>query len=437
MDAYFPKTFVDQTDLEKHDGVSAGKYTIGLGQKGLAFCNDREDIYSVCMSAVANFMEKYNLSYKDIGRLEVATETILDHSKSIKTVLMQLFEESGNTDVEGVDTYNACYGGTAALFNSLAWVESSAWDGRYALVVAADIAEYAAGNARPTGGCAAVVMLVGKDAPLVVETNARASHMEHAYDFYKPNLMSPYPVVDGAYSNVCYLRALDLCYERYVAKLKAKGIDYNVSKSDYVLFHAPYNKLVQKSFSRLAYNDFLRLPASSQDPSLAQFAEMSREQSYESRDLDKAFAAVTKADFAKKVVPGTTLPQNVGNSYSASLYAGLLSVVSNKGDDLAGSHMLLFSYGSGLASSMFSIKVQETQQAKKQLAQIQKVSDLANRLQARTKSTPEEFNQMMSLRESLHHDNAFAPAGDVSQLLPGSYYLKNKDEKGRRFYARV
>ena len=47
-------------------------------------------------------MEKYQLSYKDIGRLEVATETILDHSKSIKTVLMQLFADSGNTDVEGM-----------------------------------------------------------------------------------------------------------------------------------------------------------------------------------------------------------------------------------------------------------------------------------------------------------------------------------------------
>ena len=35
---------------------------------------------------------------------------------------------------------SACYGGTAALLNAAAWVESRAWDGRYALVVAADIA---------------------------------------------------------------------------------------------------------------------------------------------------------------------------------------------------------------------------------------------------------------------------------------------------------
>lgn len=33
---------VDQTELEKHDGVSEGKYTIGLGQKKMSFCDDRE-----------------------------------------------------------------------------------------------------------------------------------------------------------------------------------------------------------------------------------------------------------------------------------------------------------------------------------------------------------------------------------------------------------
>ena len=39
-----------------------------------------------------------------------------------------------------MDSTNACYGGTAALLNSLNWVESSGWDGRYAIVVAADSA---------------------------------------------------------------------------------------------------------------------------------------------------------------------------------------------------------------------------------------------------------------------------------------------------------
>lgn len=66
------------------------------------------------------------------------------------------------TAIQGVDCVNACYGGTAALFNAVNWIESRSWDGRYALVVAADVAIYEPGPARATGGCGAVAMLIGK-----------------------------------------------------------------------------------------------------------------------------------------------------------------------------------------------------------------------------------------------------------------------------------
>lgn len=54
---------------------------------------------------------------------------------------------------------------------------------------------YAEGAARPTGGAAAIAMLVGPDAPIVFESKIRASHMAHVYDFYKPILDSEYPVI--------------------------------------------------------------------------------------------------------------------------------------------------------------------------------------------------------------------------------------------------
>lgn len=53
---------------------------------------------------------------------------------------------------------------------------------------------YAEGPARPTGGAAAIAMLIGPDAPLAFESKFRGSHMSHVYDFYKPNLASEYPV---------------------------------------------------------------------------------------------------------------------------------------------------------------------------------------------------------------------------------------------------
>lgn len=114
-------------------------------------------------------MEKYEIPATAIGRIDVGTETLIDKSKSVKTILMDLFAASGNTDIEGIDSKNACYGGTAALFNAVNWIESSSWDGRYALVVAGDIAIYGEGGARPVGGAGAVAMLIGPNAPLVLE----------------------------------------------------------------------------------------------------------------------------------------------------------------------------------------------------------------------------------------------------------------------------
>lgn len=101
---YFPSTYVSQSDLEKYDGVPEGKYTVGLGQTNMAVCSPREDINSICLTVVQSLMEKYNLDYKSIGRLEVGTETLVDKSKSVKSTLMTLFQEHGNTSIEGIDT---------------------------------------------------------------------------------------------------------------------------------------------------------------------------------------------------------------------------------------------------------------------------------------------------------------------------------------------
>ncbi|KAK1399877.1 hypothetical protein POM88_009740 [Heracleum sosnowskyi] len=203
-----------QEILEAHDGASKGKYTIGLGQDCMGFCTEVEDVISMSLTVVTSLLEKYNIDPTQVGRMEVGSETVIDKSKSIKTFLMQAFEKCGNTDIEGVDSTNACYGGTAALFNCVNWVESSSWDGRYGLVVCTDSA-----------------------------------------------------VVDGKLSQTCYLMALDSCYKRYCHKYeKLEGKQFSMDDADYFVFHSPYNKLVQKSFARLMFNDFLR-NASSVDES--------------------------------------------------------------------------------------------------------------------------------------------------------------------------
>uniref|UniRef100_A0A182WLA7 Hydroxymethylglutaryl-CoA synthase n=1 Tax=Anopheles minimus TaxID=112268 RepID=A0A182WLA7_9DIPT len=439
----FPSQFVDQTELEAFDGVSAGKYTIGLGQHRMGFCSDREDINSLCLTAVRKLLDEAKIPLSRIGRLEVGTETIVDKSKSVKSVLMQLFEPEGVTDLEGIDTTNACYGGTAALLNAINWIESSSWDGRLALVVCGDIAVYAQGSARPTGGAGAVAMLVGPNAPLRFERGMRATYMKHAYDFYKPDLSSEYPVVDGKLSIQCYLSALDACYQLYRKKFAQRHPDIvtpvTLDTFDAVIFHSPYCKLVQKSLARIGLNDFVLMAPdqrAKQFPGFEQFANVRLEDTYFDRDVEKAFMAQYASVFAAKTKRSLHLASQVGNMYTPSVYSCLVSLlIGSDVDELLGKRVGVFSYGSGLASSMYSIAVttdrERLTEFKRQLNYVQPLLD------RRTKVDPAEFTKLMEVREKNNHAAPYEPSGSVDVLFPGTYYLKSVDSMHRRTYERV
>ncbi|WPH02022.1 Hydroxymethylglutaryl-CoA synthase [Acrodontium crateriforme] len=447
MELYFPSQCVDQAELEKFDGVSAGKYTIGLGQTKMSFCDDREDIYSLCLTTVSSLLKKYNIKPESIGRLEVGTETLLDKSKSVKSVLMQLFAPSGNTNVEGIDTVNACYGGTNALFNALNWVESSAWDGRNAIVVAGDIALYKKGAARPTGGAGCVAMLVGPDAPLVFEPGLRGSYITHAYDFYKPDLTSEYPIVDGQFSIKCYSEAVDACYKAYnerEKKLKelanghanghANGVheapETPLDRFDHMIFHSPTCKLVSKSYARLLYNDYIENPEAPIFADVpAELKNITREQSLSDKTVEKTFVALSKKRFAQRVQPSVEVPTMCGNMYTASVYSSLVSLLSNVSSaDLQGKRVAIFSYGSGLASSMFSFRVRgSTEEMKEKI-------DLHTRLNARRVVAPEVYDEMCNIRERAHLKKEYTPEGKVDTITPGTYYLTDIDSMFRRKY---
>ncbi|KAH9907462.1 putative hydroxymethylglutaryl-CoA synthase [Xylariomycetidae sp. FL2044] len=443
IEIYFPSQYVEQSELEKYDGVGTGKYTIGLGQTKMTFCDDREDIYSLALTATANLLKNYKIDVNSIGRLEVGTETILDKSKSVKSVLMQLFGE--NTNIEGVDTVNACYGGTNALFNSVNWVESSAWDGRDAIVVAGDIALYAKGNARPTGGVGCVAMLVGPDAPIVVEPGLRGTYMQHVYDFYKPDLTSEYPYVDGHYSVNCYMEALDGAYRAYCKREAQKSAGNGhangngasadtktpLDRFDYMAFHSPTCKVVQKSYARLLYHDYLSNPES---PAFAEvpgdIRDMDYKKSLTDKVVEKTFMTLTKKRFNERVSPAIQVATMCGNMYCASVWGGLASLISHVDSaTLQGKRIALFSYGSGLASSFMSCRINGSTE------QISKILDIPNRLTARRAVSPETYESFCDLRHKAHLQKGFKPQGDVSTIVPGTYYLEEVDDKFQRHYS--
>lgn len=430
IEIYIPSEYVNQSDLEKFDGIPEGKYTIGLGQTNMAFVNDREDIYSMCLTSVSKLIKNYNIDTKKIGRLEVGTETLLDKSKSVKSVLMQLFE--GNNDIEGIDTVNACYGGTSAVINAINWIESSSWDGRDAIVASGDIAIYSKGAARPTGGAGSVALLIGPDAPIVFDP-IRGSFMEHAYDFYKPDFTSEYPVVDGHFSLSCYVKALDNCYKNYSKKItKDDKKTVGLSHFDYNAFHVPTCKLVTKSYARLLYNDYLSNPESFEidEETKKSIDSLTYEQSLVDRNLEKVFLGLTKESKKTKLDPSLKVATNTGNMYTASCWSSLSSLLYFVGSDaLQNKRLGIFSYGSGLASTLLSVVV------KGDISHITKNLDIDNKLgDARTKRTPEQYLEAIELREKIHLQKSTKPTGSIETLSKGTYYLTEIDDKFKRYY---
>jgi hydroxymethylglutaryl-CoA synthase len=372
-------------------------------------------------------MTTYNLDYTKIGRLEVGTETLIDKSKSVKTSLMRLFSSHGNHDIEGVDSKNACYGGTAALFNSVAWVESSAYDGRYAMVVMGDIALYEKGPARPTGGAGALALLIGPNAPLVLEGPCRASYMEDTNDFYKPNMNSEFPIVNGQLSLQSYLTAFSHSYPSFLEKQRRALGKHHFP--DYYLFHCPYGKLIQKVFSKKYSIDcqirgeILPLPENVSSPELKD----ARVQ----KEIESFLIEVCRCDFERQTAPSLAASKVLGNIYCGSLYASLLSLLSHYKDALVGSRLGLFSYGSGLASTFFSIYVADS------VINIVEKVDLFKRLDDRCKMTPQDFVNAIQLRLQLvQNPCAYIPAGDLAHIRPQAYYLDFIDSFNRRHYAK-
>ncbi|RMY46597.1 hypothetical protein D0865_09188 [Hortaea werneckii] len=241
----------------------------------------------------------------------------------------------------------------------------------------------------------------------------------------------------------CYTEAVDQCYKTYNAreqKVKSKqsnGVngahkeeETPLDRFDYMCFHSPTCKLVSKSYARLLYNDFLQNPENPLFKDVpAELKDVPYEQSITDKNIEKTFVALSKKRFAARVQPTIDVPTMCGNMYTASVYSSLVSLIANvSSNDLQGKRVAMFSYGSGLASSMFSLRIRGSTE------EMQSKIDLHKRLEARRTVAPEVYDEMCNLREKAHLQKNFQPAGKVEDITPGTYYLTNIDDMFRRQY---
>jgi hydroxymethylglutaryl-CoA synthase len=105
--------------------------------------------------------------------------------------------------------------------------------------------------------------------------------------------------------------------------------------------------------------------------------------------VGKEFMLLSKKDFAQRVQPATFVPTQCGNMYTASVYSalcGLLSLVDSQ--DLHEKRIGMSSYGSDLASSLFSMRViGSTEEIRAKL-------DLVRRLEERRVVAPEVYDKV-------------------------------------------
>lgn len=162
--------------------------------------------------------------------------------------------------------------------------------------------------------------------------------------------------------------------------------------------------MVQKSFHKLVQLDNLNVP-------------------------DGELANVVTPLWKEKVLPSTFLSKQLGNIYCGSLYAGLVSLLHNA--DLGNKNVMMFSYGSGLAASMFLIR------GRGSTAGLATTLRLKERLANRVKVPPLEYDAIMHQREVNFGHLKEGPLNvDFSRLYDGTYYLVSIDKKWKRSYKR-
>jgi hydroxymethylglutaryl-CoA synthase len=218
--------------------------------------------------------------------------------------------------------------------------------------------------------------------------------MSNTYDFYKPNLSSEYPEVDGPVSVVTYTGALDKAYTAYrekVTRLAKKAAlngnangdvkPFSLDSVDYAIFHSPYGKQAVKGFARVLYNDFLANPSA---PAFANVADaetyrtLSQSASLSDKNLEKTFIGIGKKSFAEKVDPAMACSKRLGNMYTGSLYGCLASLLSSvDAGTLKGKRFSLYAFGSGCAASFFTAKIKgDVTEIKEKMNLLKRLADM-------------------------------------------------------------
>ncbi|MEM7589481.1 MAG: hydroxymethylglutaryl-CoA synthase, partial [Myxococcota bacterium] len=290
--------------LAKQRGVDPNKYLVGLGQEIMSVPAPDEDAVTMAANAAYPIVQACNK--QDIHLLLFATESSVDQSKAAGLFVHGLFKLSSQCQV--LELKQACYAGAAALRYAARWAQDNPH--KKALVLMSDIARYELKSpGEPTQGCGAVALLVSANPKLLTLDNESGFYAQDVMDFWRPNCRQE-PVFDGKYSAKMYLCAARNCWQHY-----AQQTGRSLHEMARVCYHLPLTNMACKAHAYLMTHMTGHKPSETQV--LRQIAE--------------------------------TLHYNrlTGNTYTASLFESLASLLDTCKQDLSSRRIGFFAYGSG------------------------------------------------------------------------------------------
>lgn len=297
-------------DLAKVRGVDPDKYHIGLGQINMGVPPPDEDIVTLAANAALNALK--NIDTQSIEMVLFATESGIDQSKAAAIYIHHLLNLPERCRV--IELKQACYGATAAIQLALPFLRQH--PGQKILLVAADIARYGLNTSGESSqGCGAIAMVLSAQPKILVLEPEYGVVTENVMDFWRPNY-SDIAFVEGKYSSKLYLTMLEKSWKQYERLSKRSFLSH-----DYFCYHTSVPKLVEKAHQLLAKMNNQEVSF----PPLQQTLEYGRQ---------------------------------IGNSYTASLFVALASLLDLCEQDLSNKRIGFYSYGSGCVAEYFSGVVQ-------------------------------------------------------------------------------
>lgn len=325
ISVYIPPIAVSQEEVSVFCKTSLEKITEGLGQHRMSITMDSEDSVSLALNALQLLIDdkivQDILSEITIGRLEVGTESSIDKAKSIKSFLVDIVGANRTT---GADITNACLGGVLALENAISWLSTTSYNDetkKYpaAIVITSDISMYNDTASIPTGGAGSIAMLLIKGYHSGIDCDTSFNgYWENTIDFYKPHIASPAPMVRGALSIECYLRA-NLLTAMSNEQQRKLFLD-----ADFTCFHTPYCALSRKMHALLCYAVSLKLDEEAKLLELIKSGDSNVLSLLSKKCLTDPSIL---GDYEKRCAPSLKISSQTGNIYTGSIFLALVSIL--------------------------------------------------------------------------------------------------------------